>query len=1471
MLQNYLSHKAAVYLTNQFHTRVTVGGVDFAFLNSFILEKVFVEDLQCDTLAYIDKLTAKLSGIDFKKNKIILGKVDLQKLTFNLSFDRVDTFNLDFILDYFDSGAPSTDTTSSDWNFIIKNISAHQSNFSYINYFNPDSIQYPHKINWDSIVVRNIDVEARDLFVQNGSVYFNIKHLSLTEQNGLDVNYISGNCMVNERKIFVSAFHYQTPKSNLNADYVVLNYKHFVADMIDFENQVVLYVSVRNNSSLYLGDIKYFTHYFNGLDQQVTISGIIFGTIADFKGRKLDMKFGKQSLLLGYFDMKNYKLNAVVNRLISNRTDIALIKLLPFTDNVRVELPQMFDNLGNMVFNGKVTGPFDNLLIQGSLVTRIGNILPHVTVSLDSLDGLRIAGNIRTDKFDYANFLDIHQPSATLSGDATFDFYDDKDDKYTCNLSTNLNDIFFNNYFYKQLQLTSTFKDNKVAGYIEILDKNLTLKMNGVYDFQKATSYMNFTADIKNAKLGKLNLLGQDTATNLSCLLKANFAGNKIDNINGNIDIYNTIFQNSEGKYSESKIRISALEDSVRLGFLEKILKFESNFLDAKITGRYLFSELFQSLNNIVPRFVPSLKPMFLNIKENNSKNVAITFFDVNKYKQLKDYSFQINLKNVTPVLKLFLPGASISEKSNISGNYDLMSNKIFVDAQSDKIVLDNNKIKNLQLNAFSVDSQLIVKINCNSFQTFSNIEFLKLNIDAETHNDSLNLNVNWDNKAKNNTWGKVQAITHFFYNTKRKAPYLYCDILPSKINIRDSLWYIDPGRIVVDSAYLCFQNFKIHHKGEWFKIRGAISSSDKDTFRIQLYQFNLGHLNLLTDEMGFHFDGIINGNSILTGSSTNKIFYSNLVINSFKLNKDSLGDFSVRSSWLPSPQKLQMHVFAKKQTGSEFDLFGSYTPSTDEIDFDIGLDKFSLKIFAPFMKDYITDFKGYASTSNLKLQGTLSEPLLNGNLKLENVDFVFDYLKTHYQINGNVDVNPSSFILTNCVAKDVFGKTADITGKLSHTHFHSFNYDFNVAAKNFMLLNTTEKDNQLYYGKAFATGLVKVKGDLDKVKIDFSAKTERNTQLFLPLILSGEVSQNNFITFNKIDTITEPATTISPSSDLSGIQLNFDLDVTPDAECQIIFDSRSGDIIKSRGFGNLNLEINSAGNFAIFGDYVIDKGDYLFNLKDIINKKFDIKKGSTIKFNGGPYQADLDIDAIYSIKKASLYDLFFEDEYKNKKIPVDCHLFLTDKLRSPAIKFGIDIPVQNVDERIKTQLNGLPEDDLNIQILSLLLLNRFQPMPGANTTQLAKNSGAVNTNTGELLTNQLNVLLSQISNKIDINVNYQMGDSLQNSQIQLALSKHFFNDRVTLNGNVAYGEKQAKTSNVVGDVEVDVKLNESGKLRLKAFTRSDEYQLIDDNQYTQGLGLFYREDFNKWSDIFKRFWSRVTRAESKNKTEQKK
>jgi len=300
-----------------------------------------------------------------------------------------------------------------------------------------------------------------------------------------------------------------------------------------------------------------------------------------------------------------------------------------------------------------------------------------------------------------------------------------------------------------------------------------------------------------------------------------------------------------------------------------------------------------------------------------------------------------------------------------------------------------------------------------------------------------------------------------------------------------------------------------------------------------------------------------------------------------------------------------------------------------------------------------------------------------------------------------------------------------------------------------------------------------------------------------------------------------------------------------------------------------------------MYGDFHIEEGDYLFTLQNVINKRFKVEQGGTIEWNGDPLNANIDIKAVYRTK-TSLYDLFLQapEEYK-RRIPVECQLFMTNKLMSPDISFDIYLPT--ADEETRSRVKGMmnTEEELSKQFLSLLVINSFMPDPNMGGMQASTGTGAlgaagVGVTTSELLSNQLSNWLSQISKDFDIGVNYRPGDQISSDEVEVALSTQLLDDRVSINGNLDVGGTQTSTttstntSNIVGDFNVDIKINKSGKLRLKAYNKANDKLMYAESPYTQGVGLFYREEFNTLGQLFKRYWSYLfprTKEDQKKET----
>ncbi|MBO7439297.1 MAG: translocation/assembly module TamB domain-containing protein, partial [Bacteroidales bacterium] len=319
-------------------------------------------------------------------------------------------------------------------------------------------------------------------------------------------------------------------------------------------------------------------------------------------------------------------------------------------------------------------------------------------------------------------------------------------------------------------------------------------------------------------------------------------------------------------------------------------------------------------------------------------------------------------------------------------------------------------------------------------------------------------------------------------------------------------------------------------------------------------------------------------------------------------------------------------------------------------------------------------------------------------------------------------------------------------------------------------------------------------------------------------------------------------------------IRMNFNLEVTPDAEVQAILDATSGNILKASAAGNLKLNVTSSGDFAMYGTLSMEKGSYMFSMGTVLSKKFEVVKGGTLRWNGDPLDANVDLQAMYRLRKVSLYNLMVDDRYRDKKVPVQCLLKMRGNVMTPEISFGVKI--EDNSDVAQGQLDNLDEGNINKQMFSLLLLNQFQPLPGLRSSESSMFSDI---NPGEIVSNKINHWLSDVTDKVNVGVNYQMGNESTADELDVAVSTQLFDDRVSVTTNLGVGgESNAaganqRTNNVVGEVEVDVKLNKSGSMTLNVFNKANDDELSEAH-YKQGVGLTYKREFDTFGELWRSF-----------------
>jgi hypothetical protein len=422
----------------------------------------------------------------------------------------------------------------------------------------------------------------------------------------------------------------------------------------------------------------------------------------------------------------------------------------------------------------------------------------------------------------------------------------------------------------------------------------------------------------------------------------------------------------------------------------------------------------------------------------------------------------------------------------------------------------------------------------------------------------------------------------------------------------------------------------------------------------------------------------------------------------------------------------------------------------------------------------------------------------------------------------------------------------ASFGGELRHEYFRDMYLDVTIRPENLLALNLGRYDNDVFYGTAYASGEIKIYGPFKDISIDMDVTTGKGTNVFIPLNYSVDVSQSDFIVF--VDNMDSASLKEDYRVVVQGFKLNMGIGVRPEANVQIFLPSDMGSI-KASGTGDLRLGVNPRGYLTLNGSYVISSGLFTFSLEQLISKRFEINRGSNIKWEGDLNSAVVDIAANYRTK-TSLSGLgisMIDPSSTNRKVNVIVRVYMTDNLFDPNLRFSIAFP--NLDDQTKQTVYAvLDTTDLavmNQQALSLLLLNSFTYTGNANTNPI---------NSTAILTNSLSSILSSVSTNFDIGINYIPGDEVSSEEVEVALSTQLFDDRLSIDGNfgVSSESNSQSTSSIVGDVQLEYKLTQDGRFRVKAFNRSNDLSLINnDVPYTQGVGIFYRKDFDNLRELF--------------------
>jgi hypothetical protein len=654
------------------------------------------------------------------------------------------------------------------------------------------------------------------------------------------------------------------------------------------------------------------------------------------------------------------------------------------------------------------------------------------------------------------------------------------------------------------------------------------------------------------------------------------------------------------------------------------------------------------------------------------------------------------------------------------------------------------------------------------------------------------------------------------------------------------------------------FSQFKLISGQQKIEFNGSLKGDSEKTLLANLTKVKLQ--SFLPEIDSLALKGRVSGNIDFVQKGTVYSPEANLIISNFEVNNFKQGELAINIAGDNSYEKYNVDLSINNENVKSIAATGvlDFSNKRPIIDIEVYLEDYNLQAFSPLGQDVISSLRGSVS-GNFFLRGFLRNPDMEGVLRLNNAGLKFPYLNVDFDFDGEsiISLEQQSFILEDIKLVDTkYKSTGRLFGNITHQNFEQWFLDLEIDTENLVALDTKNTEEATYYGTAFMKGSVAVSGLTDQLTIDINATTNPRTKFVVPLKDVETVDSFRLIYFKSDKIKVEDRQRELAQEALKGLTLNIDLEVTKDAEAQVVIDEVNGSQLTGRGSGNLQIRIDTRGKFNMYGDYRIDSGVYDFRYGGIINKPFIIQKGGTVSWIGNPYEANLDVTAIYKAKANP--GVLLQNFNSNRREEIDLVTRITGDLFNS--KQELDIQLTNVDPTIASELEFVLNDnnvnEKTTQFISLLAFNTFR---NPDKVDFDVNNTLAGT-ASSALAGAFSSLLNSPDSKFQLGVDYQQGergndiDRLNiDNQVDVSVSTQV-SDRVIINGKVGVPVGAQTQSSVVGEVKVEILLNTEGNFRGVIFNRQNEIQYSQQEEgYTQGVGLSYQVNFNTLSGLLTR------------------
>ena len=1428
--QRYLGEKVAHAVGEALGTEVSVGRIDMGLLNRIIIDDIVILDQQQKQMLRASRLTAKIDLIPLAEGRISISSAQLIGTHARL-YRRSATAkpNFQFVID----SLASNDTTKTPLNLRINSLIIRHSSISYDQYDRPATEGH---FNPSHLKVSEISAHVNLKILTDDSLNVNVKRLGFQEQSGLKVNRLTFRLATGRQCSTLQELTLQLPQSHLQIDTLTAGYRldnhGLKPGTLAFSGDINELTITPCELSCFEPSLKNIRRSFtiltsfNGTDQQVTIPELRLSTPEN------DISLNISGWLENWNQQPAWHLQ--MNQV--NLTEHSLEYLTTTFQQVPKELTRM----GNIQLNGT----FDKDL-QGNI--NLKSLLHADAGDADLFFTMNAAqafdGTLQTEDIDLKRLLDNEDMGQLATHLAVRGQLHEKE-KPDVEVSGTISKFDFKDYSYNNISLDGQYRDGALTGNFAIDNPNAAMKLQGevtdaLFDESTKPKKICVKGVVSRFVPAALHLTDQWEDADFTANLDADFTANTLNDAQGSIRLSRfgvSATEHHPAYHLDNLVLSSGYEDQIHY------VTLKSDFADADLKGSFDYATLAQSIANLVGAKLPTL-PGLPSLTRNTDNN----------------FSLRLMLSK-TDWLKRFL-GIDLTLRQPIMLNArvnDRMQD-IFLDADMPSFAYNGTQYADGSLHIYSPSDTL--KCDASISKLSDDGKHMNLNLLANAANNNLTASLIWDNQdTKARTSGELHTIMQLYRNLEN-LPEAHVRILPSRILLNNSLWDIEPSDIIYHKDRLLIDDFTVRHGKQHIIVDGIVSKHKTDKISVDLNQVEVGYILDLVDFHTVEFSGKATGKATATNLFDDFAASANLRVDEFRFEEGRMGVLDAKVDWNQEKKQIDIHAIANDGPDIRTLIDGYVSPTHNTIDLAIHADSTYVDFMHSFTRSFLSHITGHAY-GDVRLAGMLDNINLTGKLIVDGEATVSSLNTTYYMMRDTVVLIPDEIELGRLPLHDKEGHTAYLSGGIHHQHLTHLTFDLFVEADDLLAYDFPNFGYQLFYGTVYASGNVAIHGRPGEVTIDCNVTPQKNSFFVFNAANPDAISSQEFIQWEDSSTPREeaakptekPSPPVTPTTD---IYLSFLVNTTPETTLRLLMDANTADYITLNGEGTIRATYHNKGVFNMFGTYTVDHGTYGVTIQNIIKKNFTFNRGGTIVFGGNPYQAALNLQAVYTVNGVSLSDLSIGNSFSSNTIRVNCLMNIGGLAASPQVDFDLEMPTVNADEQqmIRSVING--QQEMNQQVVFLLGIGRFynQGANNANETQGDATSLAMQSFLSGTLSTQINTLLNQFikNDNWNFGANISTGnEGWHNAEYEGIVNGRMMNNRLLINGQFGYRDNATQaTPSFIGDFDIQYLLYPNGNLALKVYNQTNDRYFTKSSLNTQGLGIIMKKDFNGLPDLF--------------------